>query len=218
MGLGKTMQTIGLILANPPGMKIRKGLKSKPAGPRCTLIVSPVMPMEHWKTEIKTVVKTNALKVEVFHGSNRQNALTKVQTGSVDILLTTYETLASHYQSYQAKLAEEAEFAKNAEDDEEEPDEREPFLFELEFWRVVLDEAQNIRNKNTKGFKSVMAVDAVNSWCLTGTPIVNKPDDLQPYFECMFVSCARCYRHNAHFYHTYIRQIVFVLLFDSSWF
>jgi SNF2 family DNA or RNA helicase len=75
-------------------------------------------------------------------------------------------------------------------DPEAELDEREPFLFEFEFWRIVLDEAQNVRNKNTKSFKAVMAVEAVNSWCLTGTPIVNKPDDIQPYFECKFLSCA----------------------------
>ena len=178
------MQTIGLILANPPATtKIRGGaLKSKPSGPRCTLIVAPFMPMQHWKNEIAKVVKKNALKVATFHGSTRQAALGKVQTGSIDVLLTTKETLASHYQAYLAKLAEEAEIM-NA-DPEAELEEREPFLFELEFWRVVLDEAQNVRNKSTKSFKAVMAVSAVNSWCLTGTPIVNKPDDIQPYFEC----------------------------------
>jgi SNF2-related domain len=82
-------------------------------------------------------------------------------------------------------------------DPESELDEREPFLFEFEFWRIVLDEAQNVRNKSTKSFKAVLAVDAVNSWCLTGTPIVNKPDDIQPYFQSKFPSRVHFCRCNA---------------------
>ena len=57
MGLGKTVQSIGLILSNPPAG--RNGTKKYPysmprknenAPPRCTIIVSPVSVMSNWMT------------------------------------------------------------------------------------------------------------------------------------------------------------------------
>jgi SNF2 family DNA or RNA helicase len=55
MGLGKTIQVIGLILANrPPATR----------GPHCTLIVAPnELVMENWKTEIDKAVVTATLAV-----------------------------------------------------------------------------------------------------------------------------------------------------------
>jgi len=56
MGLGKTVQSIGLILLNPPAG--RNGIKAYPykmprksetVPPRCTIIVSPVSVMSNWQ-------------------------------------------------------------------------------------------------------------------------------------------------------------------------
>jgi SNF2 family DNA or RNA helicase len=60
MGLGKTVQTIGLILANQPEKK-----------PRGTLIVVPLALKEQWAAEIKAKVKAGVLTVLVHHGTNR---------------------------------------------------------------------------------------------------------------------------------------------------
>mmetsp|Transcript_17003 Transcript_17003/g.35103 ORF Transcript_17003/g.35103 Transcript_17003/m.35103 type:complete len:84 (-) Transcript_17003:100-351(-) len=56
MGLGKTVQSIGLILSNPPagrdGIKAypyKMPRKSETVPPRCTIIVSPVSVMSNWK-------------------------------------------------------------------------------------------------------------------------------------------------------------------------
>jgi len=48
---------------------------------------------------------------------------------------------------------------------------------------VVLDEAQRIKNKDSKTAQSVRALNRVRSWALTGTPIENHPDDLVNIFS-----------------------------------
>jgi SNF2 family DNA or RNA helicase len=47
---------------------------------------------------------------------------------------------------------------------------------------VVLDEAQRIKNKESKASHSVRAITRDRSWALTGTPIENHPDDLVNIF------------------------------------
>lgn len=43
--------------------------------------------------------------------------------------------------------------------------------------------AHTIRSRRTKLFKAVISVDAAHHWCLTGTPISNKVDDLGALLE-----------------------------------
>ena len=41
-------------------------------------------------------------------------------------------------------------------------------LFSIDWERVVLDEAHNIRNSMTKAFKAVLELKSKSRWCLTG--------------------------------------------------
>lgn len=43
----------------------------------------------------------------------------------------------------------------------------------MKWYRVIVDEAQFIRNRNTKASKALAAVRTKLRWCLTGTPITN---------------------------------------------
>jgi len=52
------------------------------------------------------------------------------------------------------------------------------WIFDLEFHRIILDEAHKIRNSNTNFFKSMMRIPAQRKLCLTGTPFVNRPSDI----------------------------------------
>ena len=56
-------------------------------------------------------------------------------------------------------------------------------LMDVHFGRVILDEAHIIRNRKTRMFKSVVEVQATCRWCLTGTPYVNKAEDIQSLFQ-----------------------------------
>eukprot|EP00775_Hariotina_reticulata_P014056 gene14056-14173_t len=47
---------------------------------------------------------------------------------------------------------------------------------------VVLDEAQSIKNSRTLAAHAAWALHAKHRWCLSGTPIQNRVDDLFSYF------------------------------------
>lgn len=82
MGVGKTIQALALILANPP-----KDPKQK-----TTLIVAPLALLKHWPREVDEKVKSgHKLRVHVFHGQGKNIAVDRIK--QYDIVLTNYETL-----------------------------------------------------------------------------------------------------------------------------
>ncbi|KAK6063731.1 DNA repair protein rad5 [Seiridium cupressi] len=51
-------------------------------------------------------------------------------------------------------------------------------LAKINWFRIVLDEAHDIRNRSTKQFQAVSSISALHRWCLTGTPIQNSLEDI----------------------------------------
>ncbi|KAH6845633.1 SNF2 family N-terminal domain-containing protein [Chaetomium sp. MPI-CAGE-AT-0009] len=147
MGLGKTLSAIALILWHIDALETSE---SDPSAPRATLIVTPKSTIPQWTQEFQRHVKTGCIKTQVHHRSHRQ--LLSRAWRDVDVVLTTYDTLRS-------------------EKDYEGP------LFEMDWARVILDEAHNIRNRSSKVFTAAQTIKAQNRWCLTGTPIQNRLDD-----------------------------------------
>lgn len=46
-------------------------------------------------------------------------------------------------------------------------------MAKMKWYRVILDEAQFVRNRNTRSSKTVAMLKAKYRWMLTGTPITN---------------------------------------------
>ncbi|KAF7302735.1 SNF2 superfamily protein [Mycena chlorophos] len=119
---------------------------------------------------------------------------------SYDVALTTYGTLALEWPDAEAEERKtKAQVKKKKVDDDfitsdsdEESDDAEKkkskgkgkkknergLLFQVDFYRIVLDEAQNIRNKRTRVSRAVTDLSAKLRWCLTATPIVNSLVDV----------------------------------------
>mmetsp|Transcript_45123 Transcript_45123/g.94645 ORF Transcript_45123/g.94645 Transcript_45123/m.94645 type:complete len:876 (+) Transcript_45123:187-2814(+) len=180
MGLGKSIQTIGLILLAPPkGVKYNVPIISDadakspvPVNPsenptkRCTLIVCPVSVLSNWTDQIGSFVAPGVLSVKLYHGTNRHAILPDVKAGNVDVLLVSYNTLAADYDASGHGAAPKKKKAKRES------------IFDIDFHRIVLDEAHTIRNSKTRSYKAVSLVKADRKLALTGTPFVNTADDI----------------------------------------
>ncbi|KAG5418792.1 hypothetical protein I9W82_003510 [Candida metapsilosis] len=175
MGLGKTVQALALILAN----------KSEDAERKTTLIVAPVSLLRQWAAEVQSKTQPSCnLRVGIYHGEDRKVMATAQVLKKYDIVLVSYGTLASEWKRHFAKdLGENATEGKgylpkhNSGGTEYES----PFFSSNAlFHRVILDEAQNIKNKVAIASKAVLYLKAEYRFCLTGTPMQNKIEELYP--------------------------------------
>jgi len=149
MGLGKTLQTLGLILSNPPegqGYPYKeRSISSGNTAPRCTMIVCPVTVTSNWVLQIRKHVnggvENKNLKVAVYHGANRERNIPLVQYNKVDILITSYHTLASDWK----KLNHESGDSSAAFKKKRKVSGKQPSIFHVLFHRVVLVRAGNNR-------------------------------------------------------------------------
>ncbi|TEA11429.1 putative ATP-dependent helicase [Colletotrichum sidae] len=162
MGLGKTLQTIALILGNQKPTKGEKGWKKHfELIEKSTLVVAPLALIRQWESEIvEKVAKTHRLKVCVHHGPQRTKRFTDL--AQYDVVITTYQVLVS-------------EWGHSSEDDQG----VKAGCFGLHWWRVVLDEAHTIKNRNAKSTKACYSLRSEYRWCLSGTPMQNSLEELQ---------------------------------------
>ncbi|KAI6783487.1 putative ATP-dependent helicase-like protein [Emericellopsis cladophorae] len=162
MGLGKTLQTISLILTNQkPSKEDKKWKKHYEGIEKTTLVVAPLALIRQWESEIvERVLHSHQLKVCVHHGPQRTKRFKDLAL--YDVVITTYQILVSEHGSSSA--ADDGVKAG---------------CFGLHWWRVVLDEAHTIKNRNAKMTKASYALRSEFRWCLSGTPMQNNLDELQ---------------------------------------
>ncbi|KAG6638596.1 hypothetical protein I3843_10G045400 [Carya illinoinensis] len=173
-----------------------------------TLIVCPTSVLRQWAEELSSKVTSKAnLSVLVYHGSNRTKdpcELTKY-----DVVLTTYsivsmevpkQSFADEEDDEKGKPEDDAGFSssrkrkclpssikkglknKKGSDCELLESAARP-LGKVGWFRVVLDEAQSIKNHRTQVARACWGLRAKRRWCLSGTPIQNAIDDLYSYFK-----------------------------------
>ncbi|KAI0387920.1 SNF2 family N-terminal domain-containing protein [Hypomontagnella monticulosa] len=155
MGLGKTLTTLALIATS---------LNYNNEGPRATrvtLIVCPMTTITCWQDQIKRHFKEGSLSYKIYHGPTRDDDSAVLE--EFDIILTTYETLRVD--------SPENESARKR-------SRRAGLLHGINWHRVVLDEAHVVRNRASKTFEAINTLKARHRWCLTGTPIQNRLEDL----------------------------------------
>ncbi|KAK4146368.1 SNF2 family N-terminal domain-containing protein [Dichotomopilus funicola] len=155
MGLGKTLTMIATITSTlAASRQYLSNSTAHESGVKTgatLVVVTSVQVLDVWETEIKKHVEPEKLRTYRFHGRNRP-ASPGVLNG-FDVVLTTYATLC-------------AEQKKRG------------ILHQVDWYRVVLDEAHWIRNQGSKQFKNAADLRSLRRWCLTGTPIQNSLNDL----------------------------------------
>ncbi|KAJ3999884.1 SNF2 superfamily protein [Lentinula boryana] len=180
MGLGKTVQMIALIMKNSSDDRYCK----------TTLIIAPTALLDQWKMEIE--VKTNVgLKVLIYHGPSKPKKAQDLL--SYDVVVTTFQTMALEWRDLEgegrrkkAKARKDDFVASDSGDEDVKKKNKQKeagLLFQVEFYRVVLDEAQGIKNKKTRVSRAVTGLQCKYRWCLTGTPIINGLSDTYGYIR-----------------------------------
>ncbi|RYP38066.1 hypothetical protein DL766_001145 [Monosporascus sp. MC13-8B] len=152
MGLGKTLQSISLILSNS------KPVDKYPGVEKTTLVVAPLALIRQWEAELKDKISdTHRLKVLVHHGPQRTKRYEDLR--KYDVVITTYQILVSEHNHTTETLK--------------------TGCFGLHWYRVILDEAHTIKNRNAKATKACYELRSIYRWCLSGTPMQNNLDELQ---------------------------------------
>ena len=166
MGLGKTIQSIALLLTNPrppisstTSVTDKKGIS--PAVGKNTLVVAPLALIKQWEAEIRNrVLDSHKLCTCVHHGPQRTRRFEDLK--KYDVVITTYQILVSEHSSSSPR-----------------EDGPQAGCFGIHWYRVILDEAHTIKNRNAKATQACNALRAEYRWCLTGTPMQNNLDELQ---------------------------------------
>jgi superfamily II DNA or RNA helicase len=164
MGLGKTIQALTLLLklkrketVYPRFVHKQSGQLSlfAPEEPEAenlqpaSLIVLPVSLVHNWEKEIRKFAPS--LRAFVYSGARRREKgdINEI-IANFDIILTTYGTV------------------RNDADE----------LSRYEFFFLILDESQYIKNSESKTYKTITGIKSQHRIVLTGTPIENSLSDL----------------------------------------
>ncbi|KAL2845658.1 SNF2 family N-terminal domain-containing protein [Aspergillus pseudoustus] len=168
MGLGKTIQAISLMVSRPSSDSERK----------TTLIIAPVALMQQWKREIQKMIKPgkHQVSIHVLHGDKRSMSFRDLKHH--DVVLTTFGTLSSELK----RVEKYEELVKSG---AEEPTLRKQYMKSLpclgptsKWYRVIIDEAQCIKNRNTKAALACCRLNTIYRWCMSGTPMMNNVEEL----------------------------------------
>jgi DNA repair protein RAD5 len=181
MGLGKTIEMLSLIhthrtplpehdsLATTKTLpRLQKSSAAVEPAPYTTLVIAPMSLLAQWQSEAEKASKEGTLKVMVYYGSEKAVNLQKLCTASnganaPNVIITSYGTVLSEYNQVVAQDGNRGSHGG---------------IFSLDYFRIILDEAHFIKNRQSKTAKACYELSAKHRWVLTGTPIVNRLEDL----------------------------------------
>jgi DNA repair protein RAD5 len=178
MGLGKTIEMLALVHTNkaeglqlsaqPSAMqgltRLTSNVSTVEWAPATTLVVAPMSLLAQWESEAAKASRADSLRVLVYYGSDKivdlRSLCCESNAGRApNVIITSYGTVLSEYNNVATGVGDRG-------------------LFSLNYFRVILDEAHYIKNRISKTAKACFQIKARHRWVLTGTPIVNRLEDL----------------------------------------
>ncbi|CAI7675344.1 unnamed protein product [Penicillium manginii] len=184
MGLGKTIEMLSLVHTNKtePRTETSNGISSVndlarvpnsstavvPA-PYTTLVVAPTSLLAQWESEALKASTPGTMRVLMYYGSEKAVNLRDIcceakHASAPHVIVTSYGVVLSEFR----QLGLQSSMAAGAHNG----------LFSVEFFRVILDEAHLIKNRRSKSARACYELKSLHRWVLTGTPIVNRLEDL----------------------------------------
>lgn len=118
-----------------------------------SLVVCPSSLILNWQSEIEKFSKT--LTNIIISGTSDERRVAIMQCRDYDVVITSYDYLKRDIEAYE----------------------------QLSFQYQIIDEAQYIKNHNTKNAISVKQIHAQHRFALTGTPIENSLAELWSIFD-----------------------------------
>lgn len=191
MGLGKTIEMLSLMHSHQselgtretcprtsgatfselgdPASGLSRSSKKPVFAPRTTLVVSPTSLLSQWESEAIKASKAGSMKVLVYYGNDKFVDLRSLCSSwnaqqAPDLVITSYGIVRSEHARLQTSASR--------------LDASQTGLFSVEFFRIILDEAHHIKNRASKTARACYDLNSVHRWVLTGTPIVNRLEDL----------------------------------------
>ncbi len=161
MGLGKTLQTIVMLAeihnrknSTMPRNLIEKGVVNDSISKEHpSLIICPTSLVENWKEEINKFEPH--LETLLFFGTPNERKKLVNDISTVDVVITSYGVLQREIE----------------------------LLEKIPFTYIILDEAQTIKNRDTRNARSVKRLQSHFRLVLTGTPIENSLEDIWSLFD-----------------------------------
>nr|TKW36527.1 hypothetical protein SEVIR_2G446300v2 [Setaria viridis] len=144
-----------------------------------TLIVCPAPILAQWHSEITRHTRPGSLKVCIYEGARNLDLATiqKIDTTEIstaDVVLTTYDVLKEDLSHDFDRHDGDRRFLRFQK--------RYPViptvLTRIHWWRLCLDEAQMVESSRNSVTEMAMRLHAQHRWCITGTPIQRRLDDL----------------------------------------
>lgn len=126
--------------------------------------------MRQWEEEIKSKIKPfHSLSTFIYH--NRK--ATTDDLLQYDVVLTTYGTLAAEMKRLETLY--EQNKTRQIDFNDKSIAQKCPLLHptKANFYRIILDEAQCIKNQKSQTSKAACSLRGIHRWCLTGTPMMN---------------------------------------------
>ncbi|KAJ4988673.1 DNA repair and recombination protein rad5c [Stagonosporopsis vannaccii] len=177
MGMGKSLSMLALILrtleaahmwasnAETLSQSAHRAWGMKVRSKATLIVASSDLMINEWFQELANAIRhfsNHTLTTIKYHGQKRRCSLDKLR--ETDLVITTYHTLASDFSNDKG------------------------LLNQIEWYRLVLDEAHIIRRQNTGLNRTVAEIHARSRWCLTGTPIQNRLEDIGSLFAILRIS------------------------------
>ncbi|GES64754.1 SNF2 family helicase [Aspergillus terreus] len=183
MGFGKTIQALANIVDG------RQTDENDPV--KTTLIVVPSHLVTHWVTQITKHCDMGAIgRIAQYHAKSRIMSTTAAETAQIlqdmGVIITTYEEVRRSYPKITIPKAttDKEQIAQLW--DELFENELGP-LHRIKFLRIILDEGHTIRNHTASVSIAVRALTAKYKWILSGTPVLNYPEEFYAQFDFLDV-------------------------------